>query len=150
MAAGVEPLFCVDRLTVDLALPGGNLRAVNRVSFEVVAGETLCIVGESGSGKSMTARAIMNLLPLNARRSAEVMRLEGTDLTSLEHREIARLNGDRMSMIFQDPMTSFNPVYTVGFQLEEAYLHHKKGSRREARERAESHEPGCPARPPRP
>ena len=123
-------------LSVDIHVPAGTLRAVRDVDFHVDAGETLCIVGESGCGKTITSLAVMRLLPRRATLSAEHIALEGVDLTRLSSREIAELRGDRMGMIFQDPMTSLNPVYTIGNQLEEVFLRHGKGTRREARDRA--------------
>ena len=99
-------------------------------------GETLGIVGESGCGKSITSLAIMNLLPSKATRTASRLQLEGKDLLSLSERQFASLRGNRLGMIFQDPMTSLNPVYRIGEQLEEVYIQHGKGNRKEAKERA--------------
>jgi peptide/nickel transport system ATP-binding protein len=127
----------VEGLSVELAVPSGRLHAVSEASFAVHAGETLCLVGESGCGKTMTALTLMRLLPRNARVSARVLRLEGRDLLSLDNRAMNALRGDRIALICQDPMTSLNPVYTVGNQLEECYLRHRRAGRAEARERAE-------------
>jgi len=129
-------LLEVDRLSVEIPLTIGTLRPVRGVSFEVARGETLCIVGESGCGKSLTSLAIMDLLPRRARRSAARLVFDGVDLTSLPERRMADLRGNRMAMIFQEPMTSLNPAYTIGNQLEEALLRHRKVPRAEARERA--------------
>ncbi len=131
-----KPVLEVENLSVDIAVPAGTLHAVTEVSLHVDQGETLCIVGESGCGKSITSLAIMNLLPGSATRTADKLDLQGSDLLSLSERAMARLRGDRMGMIFQDPMTSLNPVYRIGEQLEEVYLQHGKGNRKEARERA--------------
>ena len=106
------------------------------VSFCVERGETLCIVGESGCGKSMTALAVMGLLPRRARRSASRLALDGIDLLGASPAAMSDLRGNRMAMIFQEPMTSLNPAYTVGNQMEEMLLRHRKVARGEARERA--------------
>jgi len=112
------------------------LHPVRSVSFSVARGETLCIVGESGCGKSLTALAVMRLLPRRATCRAGRLELDGIDLLSAGPSEMADLRGSRMAMIFQEPMTSLNPAYTVGNQMEEMLLRHRKVSRREARERA--------------
>jgi len=112
------------------------LHAVRRVSFHVNQGETLSLVGESGCGKSMTALAVMNLLPRNARRSAERLSFNNHDLIKATESEMADIRGNKMAMIFQEPMTSLDPCYTIGKQLEEVLLRHRRVSKREARERA--------------
>jgi peptide/nickel transport system ATP-binding protein len=109
---------------------------VRGVTLSVERGETLCIVGESGCGKSLTALAIMGLLPRRARRRARRLALDGIDLMAASDSELADLRGSRMAMIFQEPMTSLNPCYTVGNQMEEMLLRHRKATRREARDRA--------------
>jgi len=114
---------------------GGNIPAVDGVSFAIERGKVLAIVGESGSGKSMTSLALMGLLPRGARMSATTMRLGDLDLTASSTR-MTDIRGRRMAMIFQDPMTCLNPVYTIGNQLEEVYLQHNGGRRSAARERA--------------
>ncbi len=127
----------VENLSVDIDVPAGILHAVTELSFSVQQGETFCIVGESGCGKSITSLAIMNLLPKKANLSASKLELQGQDLLTLSEKAFAKLRGDRIGMIFQDPMTSLNPVYRIGDQLEEVYIQHGKGNRKEARERAE-------------
>lgn len=127
----------VNGLTVEIDLPAGTLHAVTDVDLHVDRGETLCIVGESGCGKSILALAVMGLLPRKARMRAERLNLEDRDLLTIARRDMAALRGDRMGMIFQDPMTSLNPVYRVGDQMEEVFIRHGKGNRHEARERAE-------------
>ncbi len=110
-------VLTVEDLRVSLPVPAGSLRAVQGVSFHVDRGETLCIVGESGCGKSLTALAIMGLLPAHADRRAARLDLEGQDLTSLPERAMSDIRGNRMAMIFQEPMTSLNPAYSIGDQL---------------------------------
>jgi len=130
------PLLEVRDLRVDLATPAGTLHAVRGIDFSVAKGETLCIVGESGCGKSLTSLALMSLLPKSATRTAAALRFEGIDLTRLSDRRMSDLRGDRMAMIFQEPMTSLNPSYTIGNQLMEALTRHRRVSTAEARERA--------------
>jgi peptide/nickel transport system ATP-binding protein len=131
-----ERILTVEDLRVDLPVPAGTLHAVQGVSFHVERGETLCIVGESGCGKTLTALAVMDLLPARAKRSAGRLELAGRNLIGIGEREMADIRGAQVAMIFQDPMTSLNPVYSIGNQLEEALLRHKRVRRRQARERA--------------
>ena len=126
----------VENLTVDIRVPGGMLHAVQDVSFTVDKGETLCIVGESGCGKSITALSLMNLLPKAAIRSAGRLQLDGMDMRDLDERKMSDLRGNRIAMIFQEPMTSLNPAYTIGNQLIEAMLRHRDVSTAAARQRA--------------
>ncbi len=114
----------------------GSLAAVRGASFQVEKGETHCLVGESGCGKSVSALAVMGLLAPNARRSARALRFDDQDLLRLNERAISRLRGDRMAMIFQEPMTSLNPAYTVGSQMAEVFLRHRDGGKRAALDRA--------------
>ena len=134
MKAGT--VLSVRGLDVRIGTPSGVVRAVNDIDLSVNRGETLALVGESGCGKTMTALAIMRLLPRMASLRAQQLVLENTDLTTLSDREFSDLRGNRMGMIFQDPMTSLNPVYTVGHQLEEVHVRHRGSSRAEAREHA--------------
>jgi len=122
-------LLEVEDLHVEIPLTAGRLHAVRGVNFEVSRGEVLGIVGESGCGKSLTSLALMSLLPPRARRSAAAIRFEGRELTALSRRRMAELRGDRVAMIFQEPMTSLNPVLTIGDQLEEVWLRHRPGGR---------------------
>ncbi len=110
--------------------------AVRGVSLSVGRGETHCLVGESGCGKSMTALAIMGLLPRAARRTADHLRFEQTDLLALSDRSMGRLRGDRIGMIFQEPMTSLNPAFTIGSQMTEIYRRHRGRGRSAAAEHA--------------
>ena len=116
----------------------GATAAVRGVSLSVVRGETHCLVGESGCGKSVTALAVMNLLARGAARSADVLRFHDTDLQRLTERGMARLRGNKIAMIFQEPMTSLNPAYTVGSQMAEVYRRHRGGGRAAALDRAAS------------
>ncbi len=107
---------------------------VDGLDLTIAAGELLCIVGESGSGKSLTALSVMGLMPSNGRVRADVLNLEGVDLLGLSEPGLAGLRGNRMAMVFQEPMTSLNPVMTVGEQIIEALLRHRAVSRAEARD----------------
>jgi|TARA_B100000315_G_scaffold245689_1_gene271915 peptide/nickel transport system ATP-binding protein len=126
----------VEDLTIDIPISAGMLHPVRGISFHVDRGETLAIVGESGCGKSLTSLAVMGLLPKTADRRASKLNFHGQSLLDYSEGEMSDIRGDRMSMIFQDPMTSLNPTYSIGNQLEEAMLRHRKVSRREARDRA--------------
>jgi peptide/nickel transport system ATP-binding protein len=115
---------------------GSTIAAVRGISLTVNRGETHCLVGESGCGKSVTALAIMGLLPRTGHRSADVLRFHDHDLTTMTERNMARLRGDRLAMIFQEPMTSLNPAYTVGSQMAEVLERHRRVSRTAALDRA--------------
>jgi len=133
MSGGMSgDLLAVEDLTVTLPTTRGPVDVVKGVSFTVGRDETVGIVGESGSGKSMTSLAVMGLLPPGAKTSGSV-RFLGEELLGRPDREMRRIRGDAISMIFQDPLSSLNPYYTVGLQIEEAYRAHRGGSRREAR-----------------
>ena len=123
-------------LHVRLPVAAGELHAVRGIDFTVSRGETLCIVGESGCGKSMTSLAIMGLLPRRAKRNVASLRFDGLDMAALSERDMSDIRGNRMAMIFQEPMTSLNPAYTIGNQLAEALTRHRSVSNREATERA--------------
>ena len=120
----------------DLSVTFGRTAAVRGASFRLERGETHCLVGESGCGKSVTALAIMGLLARGGERRASRMEFAGADLLSLTDRAMARLRGNRISMIFQEPMTSLNPAFTVGSQMAEVLRRHKGASRAAALERA--------------
>ena len=105
---------------------------VEDLSFEIGSRETVAIVGESGSGKSVTALSIMRLLPAANSRVSGTVELEGRPLQDLSEDAMRRLRGDRIAMIFQEPMTSLNPVLTIGFQVAEALRYHRQMSRDEA------------------
>ncbi|RCK68797.1 ABC transporter ATP-binding protein [Desertihabitans brevis] len=129
-------LLDVRDLTVAFETPRGRTEVVRDVSFELAPGASLGIVGESGSGKSMTSLAVMDLLPPGATRRGSI-RLAGTELTTLPPREMRKVRGARVAMIFQDPLSCLNPYYTVGLQISEAYRAHRpRATRREARRAA--------------
>ena len=140
MSAGAAPsrpltaLLEVDELSVDFRVRGEWVRAVDSASFRIAPGETVGLVGESGSGKSVTSLALMGLLPPHTSRvSAKGLHFEGRDLLNLSRREIEDLRGNEVAMIFQDPMSSLNPAFTVGDQIAETIRRHRRCSRRDAR-----------------
>ena len=135
-SAAAAPILEVEGLSVAIPVPAGMLHPVQEVGFRVARGRTLAIVGESGCGKSLTSLALMNLLPPRAERTAGRLALDGEDLLGRSEREMADIRGNRMSMIFQEPMTSLNPAYTVGDQLVEAERRHRRTSAAAARDRA--------------
>jgi peptide/nickel transport system ATP-binding protein/oligopeptide transport system ATP-binding protein len=130
------PMLEVRDLNVRIASGSGVVRAVDGVSFEVAAGEALGLVGESGSGKSMTLRAILGVLPPEARITSGAVLLDGQDLVPLRQSDLNRIRGPKMSMIFQEPMSALNPVMRVGSQIAEAPMIHLGLSRAKAAERA--------------
>ena len=131
----MSALLSVEQLQVRIPLAAGDLHAVRGVDFSVTRGETLCIVGESGCGKSLTSLALLNLLPKRARRSAARLEFAGENLLPLRERGMARLRGARIAMVFQEPMTSLNPAYTIGNQLSEVLRRHRRVSAAQARDR---------------
>ena len=131
-----EPLLEVDDLRTHFHTPGGVVRSVDGVSYTVRAGRTLGVVGESGCGKSVTALSTLRLVPTPPGRHSGAVRLRGTDLMRLSEREMRQIRGNRISMIFQEPMTSLNPVLTVGRQIAETVQLHQKASRADAMKRA--------------
>ena len=137
MLDGTAPILRVDDVVVDFPIIGGMVHAVKGVSFEVARGETLAIVGESGSGKSVTARTIMGMLPEKAKLGADTtIHFDGTDLAKMNEIDLMKIRGDRISMIFQEPLTSLNPVYKVGDQIAEMIRTHRKVSKSEAKAEA--------------
>ena len=126
----------VENLTVDIPLATGILHAVDGVNLHVDRGETLCIVGESGCGKSLTSLALMDLLPTKAVRKIEKLELSGTSILGYSEREMSDVRGNKMGMIFQEPMTSLNPAFTIGNQMVETLLRHRNLSNDAARDLA--------------
>jgi peptide/nickel transport system ATP-binding protein len=131
-----EPILSVDGLVTEFRTGAGLARAVDGLSFDLYHGETLAIVGESGSGKSVTALSILRLIEHPGRIVSGAVRFAGEDLLHLEDRAIQRVRGDAISMIFQEPMTSLNPVLSIGRQLTEALVEHRGIDEREAARRA--------------
>ncbi|MDP2293779.1 MAG: ABC transporter ATP-binding protein [Actinomycetota bacterium] len=132
-----EPLLVVDDLKVTFNTRGtAPVRAVDGVSFSVRAGETLGVVGESGSGKSVTSLAILGLLPERGVQVEGAITLDGTDLLKASERELQAVRGRRVAMVFQDPMSSLNPVLTIGRQLTEVLRRHNVCNKTEAPGRA--------------
>jgi len=129
-------LLRVRHLTTAFALDGRLVPAVHDLSFEILAGETLGLVGESGSGKSVTALSILRLVQPPGRITGGSIVFRDRDLLTLSEAEMRRVRGADISLIFQEPMTALNPVFTVGDQLTEALLVHGRATRREARQRA--------------
>ena len=130
------PLLEVKNLRTTFRTEDGPVTAVNGLSFSLEAGETLGIVGESGSGKSVTSLSIMRLLARNASVTADAITFEGEDLQTKSEAEMRRIRGNKIAMIFQDPMTSLNPVLTVGRQISEAVALHLGLDKHAAKQRA--------------
>jgi len=129
-------LLEIENLSVAFPSPTATGRAVDGVSIAVAEGQSLGVVGESGSGKSLTMLAVMGLVPYPGQVTVDRLRFKDRDLTRLSGRERRRLAGKSLAMIFQDPMTSLNPCFTVGFQLVETLRVHEKMDRKAARRRA--------------
>jgi oligopeptide/dipeptide ABC transporter ATP-binding protein len=133
----MDPILSIDNLSVEFGVNGQCARAVDGVSLDVRPGEVLGLVGESGCGKSVTALAVMRLIPQPPGRIAGGRVLfDDRDLLALPEAEMRRLRGGQIAMVFQDPLSSLNPVLTIGFQVAEAISAHRPVSRREAGERA--------------
>lgn len=127
-----DALVEVEDLNVRFVTRESTAHAVNGVTFSVKPGEVLCILGESGSGKSVTLRALMRLLPGNKARISGNIRVEGQDVLALDAAGLSRLRGGTVSMIFQEPMTALDPVYTIGDQIVETIRRHKGGTKAKA------------------
>ena len=137
MQSNVKPLLRVENLRTHFHTRDGIVRAVNGVSFDVAPGETLAIVGESGCGKSVTAMSILRLLAMPPARIVEGrIEFDGRDLLELTEPEMRKVRGNAISMIFQEPMTSLNPVLTIGRQIAEALVLHRGMNERDAMARA--------------
>ncbi|MGE0315502.1 MAG: ABC transporter ATP-binding protein [Lautropia sp.] len=132
----MNPLLQVEGLRTVFATEDGDFAAVDGVDFSVAAGRTLAIVGESGCGKSVTSLSIMRLLPEQGRIDAGSIRFDGRELRTLDDASMRALRGDRLAMIFQEPMTSLNPAFTIGAQIVEALRCHRDIEPAAARRRA--------------
>ena len=130
------PLLAIEGLTVEFPSAKGPLRAVDDVSFHIARGETLGLVGESGSGKSMSALAVIGLVPPPGRIAAGAVRFDGRDLTGLREKEMRRIRGASVGFVFQEPMTALNPVFTIGSQLVETLAAHSIATGRAAEQKA--------------
>jgi oligopeptide transport system ATP-binding protein len=126
----------IDNLHVSFATHGGEVQAVRGVSFDLCEGETLAIVGESGSGKSVASKTIMGIIAENGKIKEGSIKFDGKEITDLSEKEMQRVRGKEIAMIFQDPMTSLNPVMTIGKQIMEGIIKHQKLKRKEAKEKA--------------
>lgn len=132
----MPPLLEVKDLQVSIPTDSGPVPALGGVSFSVGEAESVCLVGESGCGKSMAALAVMGLLPATGKVTGGEVLLRGRDLLKCSEPEMRAVRGKEVAMVFQEPMTSLNPVFTVGFQIAEAVLAHEKVSKKEALDRA--------------
>ena len=131
-----KTLLDIRNLRVEFSTYGGNIKAVRGVNLSIGQGECIAVVGESGCGKTVTAKSILRLLPFpQARVSEGEIIFNGTDLLKLSETEIQKIRGNRIGMIFQDPMTSLNPTMTVGRQISEVLIKHQKISKKEAKEK---------------
>ncbi|MEM7163871.1 MAG: ABC transporter ATP-binding protein [Planctomycetota bacterium] len=132
-----QPLVQVKDLVTTFDVEGTTIRAVDRISFDIAAGEVLGLVGESGCGKSVTSLSILKLIPDPPGKVAEgEIRFRGCNLLELDYDEMRKIRGKEISMIFQEPMTSLNPVFTIGWQMRESILYHNGCSKAEAQARA--------------
>ncbi len=129
----MEKILDVKNLKISFRTSGGTLKAVRDISFDLQKGRTLAIVGESGSGKSVTSRAIMGILAGNAIVEGGEILYDGRDLLKISEEEMCTIRGDRVSMIFQDPLSALNPIVKIGKQITEAMLLKNKASRKESR-----------------
>ena len=132
-----EPLVSVRDLHTDFTVEGKTAQAVDGVSFDIMPGEVLGLVGESGCGKSVTALSLLKLIPDppgKIRKGSAIFR--GRDLLAMDYDEMRKIRGNEIAMIFQEPMTALNPVFTIGFQMREAIQHHVGASKEEANNRA--------------
>ncbi len=130
-------LLEIKNLSVAFKTARGLFTAVDKVSLNIEAGDIVSIVGESGSGKSVSMLALMGLLPWTAKVTADTLKFDGKDLLTISKKERRQIIGKEVSMIFQEPMTSLNPCFTVGFQIKEALKTHLNMNKKEAQERAE-------------
>ena len=130
-----QPLLSVEDLRVEFWTQRGTVHAVNGISFDIAPGETLGIVGESGCGKSVTSLALMGILPRAGKITSGTAMFGDRDLFTLSDRELRRVRGRDIAMIFQDPMTSLNPVLTIGYQIQEVLRTHFGMDKRDSADR---------------
>ena len=130
------PLLEIENLSVSFQTAGGQFIAVDKVSLHIEPGEVVSIVGESGSGKSVSMLALMGLLPWTATITADALRFDGQEMQTISKHELRKIIGSKMAMIFQEPMTSLNPCFTIGFQLTEALKIHMGMDRSKQKKRA--------------
>ncbi|KKB13309.1 peptide ABC transporter ATP-binding protein [Devosia geojensis] len=135
-SASQVPILAVEGLDIEIRGPNGSFPVVSEMAFTVRAGETLCIVGESGCGKSMTALSLLRLLPEAAHVSAGRILIEGADFLTMGERQVEDWRGEKIAMIFQEPLTALNPVLRIGEQIAEAVRQHRRCSHRQAHRRA--------------
>ena len=132
-----QKLLDVKNAEVIFSVEGGIVNAVNDISFDIMKGETLAVVGESGSGKSVTARTIMKMLPKNSSIGSNFkIEFKDVDITNLTQEQMRQIRGDTITMIFQEPLTSLNPLHRIGGQLIEVLREHNKIDKITAKERA--------------
>ena len=129
-----QPVLSIERLQVDYSTRAGSVRAVRDVSIEIAPGKVLGLVGESGCGKSALAFAVMNYMPSNAAITAGRILFRGRDIERMNARELRRLRGNEIAMVYRDPMAALNPSLKIGPQLTEVVVEHNGASREEARE----------------
>lgn len=134
-AATDQPWLGVRDLTVRFETRDTSVSVINGVSFDLQKGESLCLLGESGSGKSVTIRTLMRLLPSNARIAGKIT-IGGEDILSLSARRLRAIRGSKIAMVFQEPMTALDPVFTIGTQIAEMVVAHRGVSKADARKRA--------------
>jgi peptide/nickel transport system ATP-binding protein len=132
----VSVLLDVRNLSLSFKTPEGEVQIIRDVSFSVAAGERVGIVGESGCGKTVTGLSLLRLLPIYSARPSGQILFEGRDLSTLSARQMRAVRGRDIAMIFQEPMSALDPVFTVGEQISEAYRAHFPADRKEARQRA--------------
>jgi peptide/nickel transport system ATP-binding protein len=136
VATACEPLVEVRDLNVTFVSREASVHAANDVSFTVMPGEVMCLIGESGSGKSVTLRALMRLFPPRQAVMSGHIRIDGCDMMALSSRQLSDIRGTTVAMIFQEPMTALDPVYTVGRQIAETVVRHNGSSAQDAWQRA--------------
>ena len=132
----MEKILSVEDLDIRFQVRGRELHAIRRISLDLYRGESLAIVGESGSGKSVMTRALCGMLEHNGRIAGGRIVFEGRDLCQLSSRQMAKLRGSKIATVFQDPMTSLDPIVPIGRQLTDVIRAHQKCSLQEARNRA--------------